>query len=116
MWEICRKRSVVEAEAAVQRSVNNLPRQLSVEDHAMAREVYERKLGKRIPDYKTPSENYFESKVGEAETMFKAEMLAVVTNISQEERQKTPQQLSGSAAITFDSRGHPTVKTQRKDF
>ena len=116
VWETCRRRTEVETEAAVQRSVNHLPPQLTVEDHSTARDAFERKLGRKIPDHKIPSENYFESKVGEAETVFKAEKLSMVTNMAQEDRQRTPHQAVGSQSITFDNRGQPTLKTSRKEF
>ena len=116
VWETCRRRTEVETEAAVQRSVNHLPPQLTVEDHSTARDALERRLGRKIPDHKIPSENYFESKVGEAETVFKAEKLSMVTNMAQEDRQRTPHQAVGSQSITFDNRGQPTLKTSRKEF
>ena len=64
VWETCRKRSEVETEAAAQRVVNHLPPQLTIEDHASAREAFERLVGRRIADHKIPSENYFEKKLG----------------------------------------------------
>ena len=48
--------------------------------------------------------------------MFKAEKLSMVTNMSQEERQRTPHQAVGSQSITFDNCGQPTLKTSRKEF
>ena len=92
VWETCRRRTEVETEAAVQRSVDHFPPQLTVEDRSTAREAYTRKLGRKVPDHENPSENYFESKVGEVETVFKAEKLSMVTNMSQEERQRIPHQ------------------------
>ena len=109
VWETCRRRTEVETEAAVQRSVNLSP-QLTVEDHSTARDAFERKLGRKIPDHKILSENYFESKVGEAETVFKAEKLSMVTNMAQQDRQRTPHQTMGSQSITFDNRGQPYRK------
>ena len=92
VWEACQRKTEVETEAAVQSSVDHQPPQLTGEDHATAREAYERKIGRKVPDHETPSENYFELKAGEAETVFKAEKLTMVTNMSQEDRQRTPYQ------------------------
>ena len=115
VWETCRKRSEVEVEAAAHRVVNHMPPQLAVDDHCSAREGLEKLLGRKVPDHKIPSESYFEKKVGEIESGFKAEKLTMVTNLCQEERQRTPNAVANSA-LHFDNLGHPTLKTQKKDF
>ncbi len=48
--------------------------------------------------------------------MFKAEKLSMVTNMAQEDRQRTPHQAMGSQSITFDNRGQPTLRTSRKEL
>ena len=84
----CKKREEVETEAAAHRAVHNLPVQLSLDDHAAAREAYEklrRADGKQpLPDHKIPSELFYEKKVGEMETFLKSDKLTSVTNLAQE--------------------------------
>ena len=69
----------METEAAAQRVVDHLPPQLTIEDHASAREAFERLVGRRIADHKIPSEKYFEKKLGEVESGFRAEKLSAIT-------------------------------------
>ena len=38
-----------------------------------------------------------------------------MTNVSQEERQRAPPS-SGGTPLQFDNQGHPTFRTQQKDF
>ena len=48
------------------------------------------------------------------ETSLKADKLVMVSSYAQEERQITPN--SVEQAMHFDSKGHPTMRTQKKDF
>ena len=114
VWEACRKRTEVEQEADARRAVDHLPPQLSIEDHQAAREAFEKVKGRNFADHKIPSENYFERKVGEVESVFKAERLSAVTNVAQEVRQKTPG--GPDQTIGTDGKGALTVKNTRKDF
>ena len=114
-WENCKKRNDVETEQSAQRAAQNLPVTVSTDDHQSTREAWERVLGRGVPDHKIPSENYFERKVGELETCLKAEALTSVTSLAQEKAQKNPQSVAGTSLL-FDSAGHPTLKTQKKDF
>ena len=117
VWEACRKRRELEVESAAARAVNHLPPVLALEDHQQTREAFERVLGRTLPHHKVPSENYFEKKVFEAETSFKAEPLTNVTNFAQEERQRRPDAERGSnQSLDFDNRGQPTLKTKKSDF
>ena len=117
VWEACRKRRELEVESAAARAVNHLPPVLALEDHQQTREAFEKALGRTLPHHKVPSENYFEKKVYEAETNFKAEPLTNVTNFAQEERQRRPEAERGSnQSMDFDNRGQPTLKTKKTDF
>ena len=120
-WEACRKRAEVEVEANAQRAVNRLPPQLTIDDHSAARDALEAKMAAEskaaLPDHKVPSENYFEKKCGEIETWLRAEKLSSVTNFAQEENMRTPNAPPTTGDyMDFDSRGTPTMKTQKKDF
>ena len=53
-------------------------------------------------------------KICELETSLKADKLVSVTSFAQEERQRTPN--SVEQAIHFDSKGLPTMRTQKRDF
>ena len=113
-WENCKKRNEIETEQNAQRVVQNLPPMLSTDDHQSTREAWERKLGRTLPDHKIPSEAYLQMKLGEIETVFKAEKLTMVTSLAQEAQQKTGQNTTNS--LTFDIQGHPTLRTQKKEF
>ena len=113
-WENCKKRNELESEQNAHRVLQNLPPTLSADDHQSAREAWERKLGRSLPDHKVPSEAYLQMKLGEIETVFKAEKLTMVTSLAQEALQKTGQNVTN--ALTFDIQGHPTLKTQKKEF
>ena len=52
--------------------------------------------------------------MGEIATSLKAEPLSMVTNVAQENEQRTPH--SSSQVQEFDSAGRGTLKTQKKDF
>ena len=49
--EACKKRTEVETESAAHRAVNRLPPQLTVEDHASAREAFERFISRTKPNW-----------------------------------------------------------------
>ena len=108
--QACLKRAEVETEAAAQRAVNHLPPQLSILDHAAARDAYEKVVRKKIPDHKLPSENYFEIKCGEIDQGWQAERLSEVTNLAQERAQQKPRE-SQALSMEFDN-----LKRQKKDF
>ena len=104
----------VGARASARRAIDHLPPQLTLEDHQTAREAFERIKGRAFPDHKIPSENYFERKVGEVETILKADRLTTVTNVAQEDRQKSPG--GPDQTISTDAKGLLIVKHTRKDF
>ena len=112
--DICKKRSEVEIEIGAQRAANHLPPQLAIDDFPSLRLAFERAMGHTFDDHRLPSESYLERKIGELETSLKADKLVTVTSFAQEERQRTPH--SVEQAIHFDSKGLPTMRTQKKDF
>ena len=116
LWESCRKRTEVETEAAALRSVNRLPPQLTLDDFMNAREALEKRLGRKIPDWKCPSENYFQRKVGEIESGLKTDKLTIVTSFAQEERQRQPRGMGAITSMDFDERGVGTLRQQKTDF
>ena len=113
-WDACRKRTEVEIENSAHRAANHLPPQLSVDDFPTARLALEKLLGKEFDDHKLPSENYLEKKIGEIETVLRPEKLVMVSSFAQEERQRTPN--SVEQAMHFDAKGHPVMRTQKRDF
>ena len=113
-WDACRKRTELEIENSAHRAANHLPPQLSVDDFPSARVAFEKLMGKEFDDHKLPSENYLEKKIGEIETALRAEKLTMVSSFAQEERQRTPN--SVEQAMHFDSKGHPVMRTQKRDF
>lgn len=109
-WESCRTRGQVEIKEAAQRAVCQLPPQLALGDHERARKAFENIEHMELPEYLTPSESYFERKIGQVQTFFEAESLCTVTNKCQQDSNMT------SAGVDFDSRGVGTFKLQKKDF
>jgi hypothetical protein len=109
-WESCRKRTEVEVDVQAHRVANHLPPTLSIDDFSTARDSLDRAMeakGKAaLPGHKIPSENYFERKCAEMESFYKCDKLTLVTNLSQEERVRTPQANSNAMGVLeFDSRG-----------
>ena len=88
---------------------------MAIDDFQSARDAFERAQCRISVDHKVPSENYFETKVGEIESSLKPEKLNAVTNMAQEERQRTPGTHSGHYQ-DFDSAGRGLLKVHKKDF
>ena len=112
-WESCRKRHDVELEVNAKRAIDNLPPQVTKEDHKVARTAFEAKFGKK-PDFQIPSEALFQKMLGEMATGWKAPRLSAITNLAQEKElgDNTP---SGTS-MDFDSGGTPKLKQQKKEF
>ena len=90
LWETCKVRSKVEAQAAAERAVARLPPQITALDHELAKEAFEQMIGDEWPTHLTPSQPYFERKVHMVEGRYEAESLMTVTNFDQQDANALP--------------------------
>ena len=111
-WEACRKRHDVELEVNAKRAIENLPPQITKEDHKVARISFESKYGKK-PDHQIPSEALFQKMLGDMATGWKADKLSAITNLAQE---KEMGDKPAGTSMEFDSGGAARLKQQKKEF
>ena len=97
-----------------QRAVCKLPPQFPVGEYERVKVAFESIDKIELEDYLTPSESYFERKIGQVQSIFKAEPLSEVTNKCQQElHEKSNLPAPG---LDFDARGIGTFKLKKSDF
>ena len=85
LWESCKTRAEVETKVAVERSIAQLPPQLTLGDYETTVRAYNATLGYELQPHLQPSQPLLEKLLGQAESSFKAPKLTWVSSFAQQE-------------------------------
>ena len=115
-WKTAQTMQTVQVQSQAQRSLANLPPEISLEEMDQHSQVFAASPGGfPLSPITTPSKGYFESKVLEVQSSFKAEPWTTVTNLAQETAHRSRPAQSQSDLLSWDS-ANSGFRLQQESF